>query len=161
MLDSLFLLLSQYWLVFLPLALVIYLLKNYLNRGLYKYPGPALASLTDWWRFFDVLGRRPDITQIKLHREHGDIVRLGPNALSFASPSALKSIYGLNKSFIKVTPSLEFGIRYWRGGLCRTSRNFILYSRPCPKDMDCQHYSRPSMSSIMHHCVDLSTMPSL
>lgn len=109
MLDSLFLLLSRYWPLTLPFLLVIYLLENYLNRGLYKYPGPALASLTDWWRFFDVLGRRPDLTQIKLHQTHGDIVRLGPNALSFANPSALKSIYGLNRGFTKVTSFLDFG----------------------------------------------------
>jgi len=108
MLDSIFLFLSQHWLIILPLLVVIYLLKNYLNRGLYKYPGPALASLTDWWRFFDVLGRRPDLTQIKLHQRHGDIVRLGPNALAFANPSALKIIYGLNKGFTKVTPFSRF-----------------------------------------------------
>lgn len=110
MLDSLCFLLSQHWLVILPLLLVIYLLKNYLNHGLYKYPGPALASLTDWWRFFDVLGRRPDLTQIKLHQRHGDIVRLGPNALAFANPSALKSIYGLNQGFVKVTPNLTLDV---------------------------------------------------
>ena len=102
MLDFLFLLISQYWLVLLPIFFAAYLAKNYLNHGLDKYPGPVLASLTDWWRFFDVLGRRPDVTQNELHRKYGDIVRLGPNALSFANPSALKSIYGLNKGFVKV-----------------------------------------------------------
>ena len=80
-----------------------YLIKNRYNHGLQKYPGPFLASLTDWWRFFDVLGRRPDITHNRLHRQHGDIVRLGPNALSFADPQALKTIYGLNKGFTKVS----------------------------------------------------------
>lgn len=109
MLDSLYFLLSQHWLAILPLLLVIYLLKNYLNHGLYKYPGPALASLTDWWRFFVVLRGRADLTQIKLHQRHGDIVRLGPNTLAFSNPSALKSIYGLNKGFTKVKPSLEPG----------------------------------------------------
>jgi len=102
--DSLISFLSQHWLIILPFLLVLYLLKNYLNHGLHKYPGPALASLTDWWRFFDVLGRRPDLTQIKLHQRHGDVVRLGPNVLAFANPSALKTIYGLNKGFTKVVP---------------------------------------------------------
>ncbi|KAH6665496.1 cytochrome P450 [Halenospora varia] len=36
-----------------------------------------------------------------LHTENGDIVRLGPKCLSFASPEALKETYGLNKGFIK------------------------------------------------------------
>ncbi len=93
----------RHWpLVFLLLS-VAYLATNYFNRGLQKYPGPFLASLTDWWRFFDVLGRRPDITHNRLHRQHGDIVRLGPNTLSFANPHALKTVYGLNKGFTKVS----------------------------------------------------------
>lgn len=87
--------------------LFIYLAANYFNHGLNKYPGPFLAAITNWWRFFDVYGRRPDITHIKLHRQHGDIVRLGPNALSFSNPQAIKQIYGLNKGFIKVSRKLS------------------------------------------------------
>ena len=49
-----------------------------------------------------MLGRKHEWTTLKLHREHGDIVRLGPNMLSFGDPKALKVIYGLNKGFIKV-----------------------------------------------------------
>lgn len=79
-----------------------YFASNRFKYGLQKYPGPILASVTDWWRFMDVWGRRPDITQLKLHRQHGDIVRLGPNALSFSNPKALKQVYGLNKGFTKV-----------------------------------------------------------
>ncbi|CAI4217434.1 unnamed protein product [Parascedosporium putredinis] len=66
-----------------------------------QVPRPLLASLTNWWRFFDVRGRRPEITHIDLHRKYGDVVRLGPNTLSFSNPKALKAIYGLNKGFIK------------------------------------------------------------
>jgi hypothetical protein len=95
--------LVAYWPVVLLFLGTAYLAKNYFNNGLQKYPGVFLASLTDWWRFFDVLGRRPDITHIRLHRELGDIVRLGPNSLSFANPKALKTIYGLNKGFTKVS----------------------------------------------------------
>ncbi|KAK2767516.1 hypothetical protein FQN54_003673 [Arachnomyces sp. PD_36] len=80
---------------------ISYLISNYFCRGLQKYPGPFLARLTDWWRFVDVYKRRPEVTHINLHRKHGDIVRLGPNALSFADPKALKTIYGLNKGFVK------------------------------------------------------------
>ena len=93
---------SQHWPVAFLLCLVAYLAKNRFHNGLQSYPGPVLASLTDWWRFFDVLGRRPDVTHIRLHHKHGDIVRLGPNTLSFADPRALKTIYGLNKGLTKV-----------------------------------------------------------
>ena len=94
--------LREHWFIFFPPIILLYLAQNRFHHGLYKYPGPFLASLTDWWRFFDVLGRRPETTHIRLHRQHGDIVRLGPNALSFADPKALKLIYGLNKGFTKV-----------------------------------------------------------
>lgn len=96
-----------HWLQFQFFVLTAYFLRNKYSHGLSKYPGPFLASLTDWWRFFDVWGRRPDITHVMLHRQHGDVVRLGPNCLSFADPAALKSIYGLNKGFVKVDPSLS------------------------------------------------------
>lgn len=102
MLESIVEVVVRHWPSALIFLVVAYLAKNYYNHGLQKYPGPLLASFTDWWRFFDVLGRRPDITQNRLHKQHGDIVRLGPNALSFADPQALKTIYGLNKGFTKV-----------------------------------------------------------
>lgn len=102
MLDSILETIVQYWHLVLPVALIAYLAFNYFNRGLQKYPGPVLARLTNAWRFVDVLNRRPDITHIKLHRQHGDVVRLGPNALSFSDPAAIKTIYGLNKGFVKV-----------------------------------------------------------
>lgn len=86
----------------LLIAFISYFILNYFHHGLHKYPGPFLAKITDWWRFVDVYRRRPEVTHISLHRKHGDIVRLGPNALSFADPKAVKAIYGLNKGFVKV-----------------------------------------------------------
>src|ERR1700744_1165050 len=102
MLESIIPAIVNNWPIALAVVVVGYLLSNYFNHGLNKYPGPALARFTDWWRFFDVLGRRPDITHLKLHRQYGDVVRLGPNMLSFSNPKALKTIYGLNKGFTKV-----------------------------------------------------------
>lgn len=104
MLQLILSLLVHHWLSALLFLVTARLGSNYFCHGLNKYPGPVLASLTDVWRFWDVWQRRPDVTHIKLHRKHGDIVRLGPNTLSFGSPRALKAIYGLNKGFIKVNP---------------------------------------------------------
>ncbi|KIX02044.1 uncharacterized protein Z518_07983 [Rhinocladiella mackenziei CBS 650.93] len=101
MLESILPVIANHWPIAVAVAVVGYLLSNYFHHGLNKYPGPILARFTDWWRFFDVYGRRPDITHLKLHRQHGDVVRLGPNVLSFANPKALKTIYGLNKGFVK------------------------------------------------------------
>lgn len=93
---------SQHWLAVALTALFLWLARNRYHNGLSKYPGPLLASITDWWRFFDVYGRRPEVTHRALHEKFGDVVRLGPNTLSFSDPKALKMIYGLNKGFIKV-----------------------------------------------------------
>lgn len=109
--DQLVLALSQHWpLVILTVGLA-WLVRNRYHNGLHKYPGPFLASLTDWWRFLDVYRRRPERSHIALHRKYGPVVRLGPNTLSFSDPEALKTIYGLNKGFIKVC----FGLASWPG----------------------------------------------
>ncbi|KAK8069050.1 cytochrome P450 [Apiospora phragmitis] len=92
---------TQYWLPIIIAVTLGWLAKNRFNNGLNRYPGPLLASLTDWWRFWDVYGQRPEVTHQKLHAKYGDFVRLGPNSLSFADPKALKTIYGLNKGFVK------------------------------------------------------------
>jgi len=93
---------SPYWPLLIVLALLGRLVRNKFNHGLNKYPGPLAAGFTDWWRFVDVYNRKPERTHIELHRKHGDVVRLGPNVLSFADPTAIKTIYGLNKGFTKV-----------------------------------------------------------
>ncbi|KAI8692510.1 hypothetical protein NCS56_00007900 [Fusarium sp. Ph1] len=93
--------LARHWVLVLASLVLGWLVKNRYHHGLNKYPGPFLASLTDWWRFVDVYGQRPEVTLQALHAKHGDIVRIGPNTLSFADPAVLKSIYGLNKGYIK------------------------------------------------------------
>ncbi|KAL8696706.1 MAG: hypothetical protein Q9201_007523 [Fulgogasparrea decipioides] len=101
MLESFVAIIIRHWVVVLFLFFIASLVKNFFNHNLHVYPGPFLASLTDWWRFFDVLGRRPETTHINLHRRYGHVVRLGPNTLSFADPDALGAIYGPNKGFTK------------------------------------------------------------
>jgi hypothetical protein len=102
MLDTFVSALLRHWPSALAIIFLVYIASNHFKHGLNRYPGPFVASLTNWWRFFDVYGRRPEVSHIKLHRQHGDVVRLGPNVLSFADPAAIKQIYGLNKGFTKV-----------------------------------------------------------
>jgi len=102
MLAEILFFLRDYWLLATTLSLLIYLLRNKYYNGLHRYPGPWLAAYTNYWRFFNALGRKTEKTTIALHRKHGDVVRLGPNVLSFADPKAIKIIYGLNKGFTKV-----------------------------------------------------------
>lgn len=95
-------LLVQYWPIVLVSSTVAFLLNNKFWKGLNQYPGPRLAGYTNWWRLYDVSKRKHHWTTIDLHRKYGDIVRLGPNVLSFADPRAIKAIYGLNKGVYKV-----------------------------------------------------------
>jgi hypothetical protein len=99
-------LIKAYWPIILVVGVVLRLARNKFYNGLNKYPGHPLAGYTNWWRYFDVQGRKAQWTHIDLHRKHGDIVRLGPNVLSFADPRAIKTIYGLNKGMTKVRISL-------------------------------------------------------
>lgn len=105
--DHILHVLSQHWLVLCFSILLFWGIKNRYQHGLHRYPGPFLASITDWWRLVDVYGRRSEVTHRKLHKKHGEVIRLGPNTLSFSNPQALKTIYGLNKGFTKVSPSLQ------------------------------------------------------
>jgi hypothetical protein len=95
-------LLVQYWPIVLASLTLGWLLSNKFWKGLNRYPGHWLAGYTNWWRLWDVWGRQHHWNLIRLHREHGDVVRLGPNVLSFADPRAIKIIYGLNKGMVKV-----------------------------------------------------------
>jgi len=109
MLEAILRIASQYWHLLLPAVAIAYFASNYFNKGFNRFPGPALAQISDVWRFVDVWNRRPDITHVKLHRQHGSVVRLGPNSLSFSDPAAIKTIYGLNKGFVKVRLSIVPG----------------------------------------------------
>ena len=100
--DRIIQILAQHWVAAILTLVFAWLFRNRYHNGLNRYPGPFLASLTDWWRFVDVYRRRPDRTHLALHKKYGPVVRLGPNVLSFSDPEALKTIYGLNKGFVKV-----------------------------------------------------------
>ncbi|KAI0142734.1 cytochrome P450 [Xylariaceae sp. FL1272] len=92
---------ADYWVLVVLLLIGARLVRNRYHNGLNQYPGPFLASLTDLWRLWQVRGCQFEVINRRLHEKYGDVVRLGPNCLSFADPKALKTIYGLNKGFIK------------------------------------------------------------
>jgi hypothetical protein len=144
---------AQHWLVLTGVTVTAWLLHNRYQKGLTKYPGPMLASLTDWWRFVDVYGQRPEITHRKLHAKYGDVVRLGPNSLSFADPKALKAIYGLNKGYVKVRDPLTRAVLLRLSGDMPTltrgrSPTSTLSSKPSSRATACNPSSaRPTTTS--------------
>ncbi|KAF1360743.1 pisatin demethylase [Lizonia empirigonia] len=101
LLSGILALLVHYWPIVLVSLVAGYLVNNKYWKGLNKYPGPTLAGYSNWWRLRDVSKKNHHWTTLALHREHGDIVRLGPNVLSFADRRAIKTIYGLNKGVYK------------------------------------------------------------
>ena len=71
--------------------------------GLRKFNGPFLASFTDFWRFCYYWVSLEKVPALKLHEKYGDVVRFGPNCLSFAQPEAIKDIYDPGRNFSKVS----------------------------------------------------------
>ncbi|KIX01346.1 uncharacterized protein Z518_09071 [Rhinocladiella mackenziei CBS 650.93] len=66
-----------------------------------KIPGPTLAALSTWWqKYYAAKLLKADQIQAA-HLKYGDIVRIGPNELSFSNPRHLKAIYGHNVPVLK------------------------------------------------------------
>ncbi|ETS83955.1 hypothetical protein PFICI_05831 [Pestalotiopsis fici W106-1] len=59
-----------------------------------KFPGPPLAAISDVWYAFHWTGGRWPFVMEKIHQKYGDVVRVAPNELSFATAAAYKDIYG-------------------------------------------------------------------
>lgn len=66
-----------------------------------RFKGPLLASFTDAWRAYYYY-RNTGIPFRDLHDRFGDIVRVGPNVLSFRDPQAIRDIFGAGKNWDKV-----------------------------------------------------------
>ncbi|KAI1324450.1 cytochrome P450 [Xylariaceae sp. FL0255] len=85
----------------LLLLLVARCLYHLTFHPLAKYPGPKLAALTEYWYAFAwASGNYPNI-MLKAHQEYGNVVRTGPNKLSFATVQAHHDIYGHKPLFPK------------------------------------------------------------
>lgn len=89
--------------------ILIKLIVNRYFRGLSKYDGPFLASLTDFWRPIFIHWNRHNQTILDLHRKYGSVVlvRLGPNVLSFSEPEAVEDIYAIKKHYMKVANDIS------------------------------------------------------
>ena len=93
---------AKAWLYVLTSVLIVRLVSLRYHHGLHKYNGPFLASLSDFWRLCHAYRNMNREPMIHLHDMYGDIVRMGPNVLSFRQPQAIQDIYGPGKHFKKV-----------------------------------------------------------
>ncbi|KAF2087562.1 cytochrome P450 [Saccharata proteae CBS 121410] len=74
-----------------PLALIIY---NLTLHPLRSYPGPISAAATVLPNVLSRLSGRQPVWLASLHEQYGDVVRVGPNELSYIKGQAWKDITG-------------------------------------------------------------------
>ncbi|KAL6718680.1 hypothetical protein ACLMJK_002914 [Lecanora helva] len=86
--------------LWLLLFILLLCLRSRYGYGLHKFQGPLLASLTDFWRFYFAYHKNL-FPMRELHERYGDVVRIGPNALTFSNPQAVKDIFGAGKNWKK------------------------------------------------------------
>jgi hypothetical protein len=76
---------------------------SYLRSPLKKLPGPFIAKFSNLWRLKNHYEQEHIETQLRLHGEHGNVVQIGPNVVSVADPSLVKTIYSTRGEFLKVS----------------------------------------------------------
>ena len=97
----------HYWsltvtVVVLPCAVaVVYVIYYRLLHPLAKYPGPFWASVTNVWKAYHLSTLHLPDKLVGLHEQYGDVVRVGPNDLSFRTENASGLIYKGGRSLPK------------------------------------------------------------
>ncbi|KAI6760319.1 hypothetical protein HG530_009179 [Fusarium avenaceum] len=87
--------------VLLALAIILSKLIDFLCRVTYrlylsplrKFPGPWLAATSNAWEIYHSLTNDRFRAIHKLHEKHGNVVRIGPNQVSIASPDAFHYVF--------------------------------------------------------------------
>ena len=97
----------ELWALAVAAVAITRLLSYRYKKGLSKYKGPLIASFTDLWRCCYAYTHMHRPPMLDLHEKYGDIVRVGPNTLSFGYPEAIKDIYGAGKAWDKVLLSAQ------------------------------------------------------
>lgn len=76
------------------LRFILICFYNVYFHPLRKYPGPKLAAATGWVFFYKLMRGEEVSWESEMHRQYGEIVRIGPDRLSYISPRAWKDIAG-------------------------------------------------------------------
>jgi hypothetical protein len=85
-------LVTRFWPFIASSLLIVYCLRARYQKGLNKYNGPFLASITNFWRLWQALWHWDRVIYPDLLR-YGKVIRVGPNTLLFSEPDAIRDIY--------------------------------------------------------------------
>ncbi|KAJ7039626.1 cytochrome P450 [Mycena alexandri] len=80
------------YLATLAVSVVLYRISPF--HPLAAYPGPLMCKVTKLWLAGIAMGGKQHIYYRDLHRRYGDVVRIGPNELSFSNNSAISPMLG-------------------------------------------------------------------
>lgn len=85
------------------LYLLAHTIRNLYFHPLSTFPGPKLAACTRLWKaYIDCVANTSFVATLKdLHKQHGDVVRVGPNELHFSRPETYHEIYNANNRWDK------------------------------------------------------------
>jgi hypothetical protein len=87
-------------LLFVVLGVSLQLLRTWWR--LRHIPGPFLASITNFQRMSWISTKRAHSILQEIHEKYGEVVRIGPNMVSFSNPDAIPTIYPMRTGFPKV-----------------------------------------------------------
>lgn len=73
------------------------------GRGLYRIPGPFLASILPIDRLRSAYVGQQFVEHPAYHRKYGGFVRVGPNHVSIGTGAAISQIYAIGSKFVKVS----------------------------------------------------------
>lgn len=82
---------------------ILRVVYNVYFHPLSHFPGPRGAACTRLWLAYMELVKRVSLSdlRVELHRKYGDVVRISPNELHFAHPSAYNEIYNVQNKWDK------------------------------------------------------------
>ncbi|KAI0277356.1 putative cytochrome P450 [Russula aff. rugulosa BPL654] len=78
-------------------------IHNVFFHPLSRFPGPPGAACTKLWLAYMIFVRRVSLPTLReeLHQKYGDIIRIAPNELHFAKPTAYDEIYNSQNKWDK------------------------------------------------------------
>lgn len=65
-------------------------------------PGPFPACITNFQRMRWIGTKRAHLILQQMHENYGEVVRIGPNMVSFSNPEAITTVYPMRPGFPKV-----------------------------------------------------------